>query len=133
MGTLMASGLMEAGKVLKGRQTLDAAGLVSLYQAYYEGVFKRGKANRGEKTFLDGLGPAVDSLEVSAQRGADMAEMAKLAAVAARQGYQNTQGMLARHGRMAIRGELSKDYLDPGAAVAALMIETWANYTIGGD
>lgn len=58
---------------------------------------------------------------------------AKLAAVAARQGYQNTQGMLARHGRMAIRGELSKDYLDPGAAVAALMIETWANYTVGGD
>lgn len=127
MGTLMASGLMNAGKVLKGRETLDAADEAAFFQAYFDGVQNRGKAALGEKTFLDGLGPAVDALRTAQADGLDEAQCAAQAAEAALQAFQHTRGMLARHGRMAIRGEQSRDMLDPGAAVAALLMKGYAD------
>lgn len=54
MGTLMASGLMNAGKALKGVEQLNAAQEAELFQAWFEGVKSRGKAELGDKTFLDG-------------------------------------------------------------------------------
>ena len=115
MGTLMASGLMNAGKVLKGME--DAAD-TDFFQAYLEGVQNRGKAQIGEKTFLDGLQPAVEALK----QGKTPQETAEIAWAA----FQHTKGMIAKHGRMAIRGEASRDLLDPGAAVAALMMQGYA-------
>ena len=115
MGTLMASGLMNAGKVLKGME--DAAD-TDFFQAYLEGVQNRGKAQIGEKTFLDGLQPAVEALK----QGKTPQETAEIAWDA----FQHTKGMIAKHGRMAIRGEASRDLLDPGAAVAALMMQGYA-------
>ena len=115
MGTLMASGLMNAGKVLKGQEEADDA---AFFQAYLDGVQNRGKAQLGEKTFLDGLAPAVEALK----EGKTLAETAGIAWDA----FENTKGMLAKHGRMAIRGEASRDMLDPGAAVAALLMKGYA-------
>ena len=115
MGTLMASGLMNAGKVLKGQEEADDA---AFFQAYLEGVQNRGKAQIGEKTFLDGLAPAVEALK----EGKTPEETAGIAWTA----FENTKGMLAKHGRMAIRGEASRDLLDPGAAVAALLMKGYA-------
>ena len=115
MGTLMASGLMNAGKVLKG---LEEAADADFFQAYLDGVQNRGKAQIGEKTFLDGLAPAVEALK----EGKTQQETAEIAWDA----FQHTKGMIAKHGRMAIRGEASRDLLDPGAAVAALMMQGYA-------
>ena len=115
MGTLMASGLMNAGKVLKGQEAADDA---AFFQAYLEGVQNRGKAQIGEKTFLDGLAPAVGALK----EGKTPEEAAGIAWTA----FENTKGMLAKHGRMAIRGEASRELLDPGAAVAALLMKGYA-------
>ena len=115
MGTLMASGLMNAGKVLKG---LEEAADADFFQAYLDGVRNRGKAQIGEKTFLDGLAPAVEALK----EGKTQQETAEIAWDA----FQHTKGMIAKHGRMAIRGDASRDLLDPGAAVAALMMQGYA-------
>ena len=127
MGTLMASGLMNAGKALRGVESMEGSNWLSFFKAYFEGVQNRGKAQLGDKTFLDGLYPAV----VALQNGApDMVKAAPLAAQAAQQAFLATQGMLAKHGRMAIRGEQSRQYLDPGAAVAALLMEGFAQTTL---
>ena len=56
------------------------------------------------------------------------AEAARLAAQAAWTAFENTKGMLAKHGRMAIRGEQSRELLDPGAAVAALLMRGYADF-----
>lgn len=127
MGTLMASGLMNAGKVLKGTEQLTSAQEAQLFEAYLEGVKNRGKAEVGDKTFLDGLAPAVKVLAEAAQAGPIGAETAQ-AADAAWKAFENTRGMLARHGRMAIRGEASRELLDPGAAVAALLMKGYAEF-----
>ena len=125
MGTLMASGLMNAGKVLKGVEDLTTKQEVQFFQAYFDGVKNRGKAELGDKTFLDGLYPAIESLAASEAEGALNAQAA---ADAAWEAFQNTKGMLAKQGRMAIRGEQSRELLDPGAAVAALLMKGYAEF-----
>ncbi len=127
MGTLMASGLMNAGKELKGIESKEGIFWLRFFQAYFDGVQSRGKAQLGEKTFLDGLYPAVKALENNAD---DMTIAAQLAAKAANDAFLATKGMLAKHGRMAIRGEQSREYLDPGAAVAALLMEGFSQTMI---
>ncbi|MCD7736030.1 MAG: DAK2 domain-containing protein [Lachnospiraceae bacterium] len=124
MGTLMANGLMSAGKALKGRTTLDNAGICDMMQAWEDGVRKMGKAQEGEKTFLDGLAPGVRAMKENAEKSEK--EMAKAGAQAAEAGAQNTVGMLAVHGRAAIRGEESRKLLDPGAVVASLIMKALA-------
>lgn len=122
MGTLMASGLMNAGKVLKGRENLDNKGLYELFKAYEDGVANRGKAKVGEKTFLDGLHPAVEALSDSDK---PLYDLAKDAYNASKEGYENTSSMLAVHGRAATRGEASRTLKDPGAYVATLIMEAF--------
>jgi len=125
MGTLMASGLMGAGKALRGKTELSLTEIVMLFKAYEEGVAKLGKAKVGEKTFLDGLHPAVVELEDAAMNETDINEAAKKASIAARKGYEDTKGMLAVHGRAATRGENSRTFEDPGAYVACLLLEAF--------
>lgn len=127
MGTLMASGLMRAGKELKGKTELTPDDFVTLFKAYEDGVADRGKAKVGEKTFLDGLNPAVLALKESLEKGDDLKTAAKKAAEAAEKGFENTTTMVARHGRAAARGEASRSIKDPGAAVAMFMIKAFSN------
>lgn len=122
MGTLMASGLMQAGKVLKGKDVLTREDFILLFQGFFDGVKNRGKAEVGDKTFLDGLNPAVEALQVAISEGKPLEEASSDAAKAAQEGYEATVGMIAVHGRAATRGEASRALLDPGAAVAVLLM-----------
>lgn len=128
MGTLMASGFMAAGKALKGQSELDLGGIAEFFKAYLEGVQSRGKAQVGDKTFLDGLYPAAQSLLADAAAQNDMLKAASKAAAAAHEAFLSTKGMLAIHGRAATRGEKSRELLDPGAAVADLMMKGYADF-----
>ncbi len=124
MGTLMASGLMQVGKALKGRQTLELTEAGVLFQAWYDGVQQRGKAQPGEKTFLDGMGPAL----VALLAGEEPLTAARSALLQAQQGVQQTTTMVAKHGRAAIHGERSRTFVDPGAMVAQLLIQGYFNF-----
>lgn len=121
MGTLMANGMLAAGKALKNQTQMDTPGMYRMMEAWLEGVQKMGKAQRGEKTFVDGLAPAVDTLREA--QNTSMKEAAAKAAEAAQKGAEATVGMKAVHGRAAIRGEESRELLDPGAVVASLIVQ----------
>ena len=122
MGSLMATGLKQAGKDLKGKETLEDADVVQIFASYEAGVAKLG----GDKTFLDGLHPAVESLQASLAAGESLADMAGKAADAAEEGFKATTTMLAVHGRAATRGEASRSLEDPGAKVASLIMQAFA-------
>lgn len=127
MGTLMASGLMEAGKKLKGKESLANEDIALLFRGYLEGVANRGKAKVGEKTFLDGLYPAVEALERTTCSNDTLEQMVQKAYEGACKGFENTTTMIAVHGRAATRGEASRMLQDPGAAVAVLMMKGFCN------
>jgi dihydroxyacetone kinase-like protein len=128
MGTLMASGWMQAGKVFKGKTEISYEEMPELFSAYLDGVANRGKAKVGDKTFLDGLSPAVDAMKRAVAEGKTPAETADLGAKAAEQGFHDTTDMVAVHGRAATRGEASRTLEDPGAAVAMLMMRAYKSW-----
>ncbi len=130
MGTLMAAGLMSAGKALRGKETLAEGEQALFFRAFYEGVANLGGAKEGEKTFLDGLGPALLVLEAHGglEDSISWANRVNQALLASKKGYENTCGMLAKHGRMAIRGEESRRYYDPGARVALLLMQGYQEF-----
>lgn len=125
MGTLMASGLMNAGKALKGITEMTLEDISKLFEAYLDGVVSRGKAKVGEKTFLDGFAPAVHSLKTSVRNEDSIEQAASNAEYAAEEGFRNTTTMIAVHGRAATRGENSRALQDPGAAVAMLIMRAF--------
>ena len=83
------------------------------------------KAKPGEKTFIDGLAPAVAALKQSLSEDSNLMAAAVKARQAAEKGFQNTTTMIAVHGRAAARGEASRSLKDPGAAVAVLIMRAF--------
>lgn len=59
-GPLYGTAFLRAGTALAGKQELQAGDVVAGLEAALEGVMARGRAQRGEKTMVDALGPAVD-------------------------------------------------------------------------
>ena len=86
---------------------------------------KRGKAKVGEKTFLDGLDPAVEAIKASLDVGDELVEVAAKAVSASEEGFQKATTMRAIHGRAATHDEASRDIEDPGAAVVLLMMKAF--------
>jgi dihydroxyacetone kinase-like protein len=125
MGTLMASGLMQAAKDLRGKTEFNDNDWVTLFASYEAGVQRRGKAKLGEKTFLDGFDPGVNALRTAIEGGESLKSAADKAAKAADEGFKSTVGMLAVHGKAAAHGEASRDLEDPGAKVASLIFQAF--------
>lgn len=126
MGTLMALGLMQGGKILKGKEELSDRDIADFLAAYEEAVMTRGKAKLGEKTFLDGFDPGVKALKEALDAGDSLADATQKAADAAEEGFRAAKSMLAVHGKPAVKGEASRGMDDPGAAVAALIMQAIA-------
>lgn len=118
-GPLYGTFFLRLGTTAGPVTELDTAGLAAAFEAGYEGVVTRGKAERGEKTMLDALGPAVDALKGA---GDDVSGALKDAAQAADAGREATIDMEAHKGRASYLGERSIGHMDPGAASSALFI-----------
>ena len=70
MGTLMASGLMQGGKNLAGKDQIGPSELVSFLEGYAAGIQNRGKCARGERTVLDAIGAAADAAKEALDQNA---------------------------------------------------------------
>ena len=105
--------------------------LAAAVRAGYDGVVARGKAERGDKTMLDALGPACDALDEAVGSGKPLAEALGAAAEAAAAGRDATEPLVARKGRASYLGERSAGHVDPGAASATLLVEAAATALTG--
>lgn len=102
----------------------DDADLVrALATAAREGVAtvqRLGGAQPGDKTMIDAMAPAADSLATSADEGADLPAAMAAAARAAGEGAASTTELQARRGRASYIGDSASGVTDPGAAAVAL-------------
>src|SRR4051812_37950611 len=64
-GPLYGTLFLQMGQAAAGRSELDLAGFTEALDAGVQGVIKRGKAEPGDKTMLDALGPALDALRAA--------------------------------------------------------------------
>lgn len=121
-GPLYGTAFLRAGTALAGKQELQPADVVAGLEAALEGIMARGKAQRGEKTMLDALGPAVDALKASIAADQPLSEALHAAADAAEQGAQATIPLVATKGRASYLGERSAGHQDPGATSTTLLL-----------
>jgi dihydroxyacetone kinase-like protein len=122
-GPIWGTAFLRAGGALVGKPDPTGDEVVAALRAAIEGIKQRGNADVGDKTLLDSLVPAVDTLEAQLQGGATAADALAAAAVTARERGDATKGMLAQRGRAAYSGERSLDSPDAGAIGVAVMFE----------
>ncbi|MBM2614716.1 dihydroxyacetone kinase subunit L [Actinoplanes sp. LDG1-06] len=109
---------------------LDGAGFAKVLRSGLDGVVARGKAQPGDKTMVDALGPAVDALDAALASGAGTKAALQAAADAAEQGREATIPLVARKGRASYLGERSAGHPDPGATSVTLLMQAAAS-TLG--
>jgi dihydroxyacetone kinase-like protein len=123
-GPLYGTGFLRASQAVEGKDELEPSDLVSAFDAAFEGVAQRGKSQRGQKTMLDALGPALDALREAVDGGADLSDALRSAADAADEGKRDTVPLQAQRGRASYLGERSIGHQDPGATSTAILIAT---------
>lgn len=121
MGTLMGTGFMRGGKAVLGKGEISTTDLADFFQAFVGGIMERGKAKPGEKTIIDSVKPAADTL--SQLSGEDPAKALQKALLSAEDGLESTKEMVAQHGRIAYYKEQSKGHEDPGATAGMILIK----------
>ncbi len=122
-GPIWGTAFLRAGSQLKGSATFEAEDLVRALRASVEGIKARGQADLGDKTLLDSLVPAIDALEIEADKGSPSHEIVLAMAAAAREAADATAGMQAMRGRASYTGERSIGSVDAGATAIAVLLE----------
>ena len=82
-----------------------------------------GGAKVGDKTLVDTLTPAVESLKKSVEAGDDFSEALNKMEEAAEAGKESTKDLVAKLGRASRLGERSRGVLDAGATSCCLIIK----------
>lgn len=122
-GPLYGTFFLKAGAVAAGRKQLNDGELSCLLRAGVEAVIERGRAKVGDKTMVDALVPATDTLEGALEEGMDIKEALKRAVASAQRGMKNTIPMIAKKGRASYMGERSIGHQDPGATSSWLLLK----------
>ena len=121
-GPLWGSALRSGGRVLGDEATFDGDQLVEVLAAALASVKDLGTAAVGDKTMVDALEPAVDTLRTRLHEGAALDAALHEAAAAAEAGMRATIPLQARKGRASYLGERSVGHQDPGATSTALIM-----------
>lgn len=103
---------------------LDVVGVKKLFAGGLANVQKQTKAQKGDKTMMDALIPAVEAIEASTSD--DIKAILTAGAEAAEAGALATVGMRANFGRARNYGERSIGYADSGAASWSCMFASFA-------
>ena len=126
-GPLYGTAFLRAGMALAGKTALEPGDIEEGLQAALEGIKARGKAQRGEKTMIDALEPAVEAYSAALAAGQDAKAALAAAADAAEEGMRATTPLLATKGRASYLGERSIGHQDPGATSCALLLRAAAD------
>ena len=130
-GPIWGTAFLRAGATAGDKTELTPDDVIAILRAAIAGIMARGGASLGEKTLLDALVPATDSLEASFADpaiGEDHGvEAIQKAADVATKAAEETKGMLAMRGRAAYTGERSIGSVDAGATAIGVILQAIAD------
>ncbi|BEP28853.1 dihydroxyacetone kinase subunit DhaL [Helicovermis profundi] len=126
-GPIWGSAFRGAGKYAKGKEELNLFEFSELMQSSVDAIQKIGKAKQGDKTLLDALIPATESLKLSAEKGIEITKAMNISAKEAREGAEKTKDMVALRGRASYLGERSLTHPDAGAMAIGIIFTDIAN------
>ncbi|MCB0911491.1 MAG: dihydroxyacetone kinase subunit L [Propionibacteriaceae bacterium] len=126
-GPIWGTAMLRAGVQLKEHPQIEGADVVRALRASIEGIKTRGQADVGDKTLLDSLVPAVDTLEAELGSGKGPKEVVAAMAASAETAAENTKTMQAMRGRASYTGERSIGSVDAGAKAIAVLLASLAD------
>lgn len=126
-GPIWGTAFLRAAAVAGDRADLAPEDVVAMLRASIAGIMQRGDASLGDKTLLDALVPAVDSLEASFADPATVQDHGvaaiQAAADVAVKAAEETKPMIAKRGRAAYTGERSRGSVDAGATAMGVILQ----------
>ncbi|MDW7671594.1 MAG: dihydroxyacetone kinase subunit L [Bacillota bacterium] len=128
LGTLLSIVFMGMAKSLKGSESMDAGMFVGGLEAGVRSLMEKGGAKPGEKTIVDALYPAVDTMKAELQSTSSFSYVLEKGRAAAEEGMEKTKEMRSVHGRAAYYREKSIGIQDGGATVGMLLMKGCADY-----
>jgi phosphoenolpyruvate---glycerone phosphotransferase subunit DhaL len=123
-GPLYGAFFLQSSHAALHKPELGLADLTAAMEAGLRGVVQLGKAAVGDKTMVDTLTAAVNSLRSSCNHYEALPDALKASRKAAYLAAEGTIPMVARKGRASYIGERSAGTQDPGATSAAILFET---------
>ncbi|GAB6107279.1 dihydroxyacetone kinase subunit DhaK [Fusibacter bizertensis] len=135
-GPIWGSAFRGAGKKIGMVTEIDLTQFAQMMQAAVSAIQKTGErsfgrgAVVGDKTLIDALVPAADSLSSSANEGMDMKLALEKSAQAAVKGAETTVEIVARMGRAGTVGERSIGFPDAGAHALGIIFTDLADKII---
>ncbi|KSU83023.1 MULTISPECIES: dihydroxyacetone kinase subunit DhaL [Fictibacillus] len=125
VGPLYATGFLRGGKEVQGKSELTGEDLNNFWTAFIEGIKERGQAEVGDKTMIDTLQPALDTLKQEYARSGIFAEAFSKAVASGKEGMESTKDLLSKKGRSSRLGERSLGNQDPGATSSYLILKAF--------
>ena len=125
-GPLYGTLFLQAGMKTAGKMELSLSDWTEALEAALSGIVMRGKAQVGDKTMVDALTPAVDTLKDALRTNQPLNKALEMSAEAAQKGMEATIPLVARKGRASYLGERSAGHQDPGATSSHLLLKTAA-------
>lgn len=93
-----------------------------MLEAGLDGLYGIVDARVGDKTLVDTLAPAVESLNADALKSTDFAEALTHMKEAAEAGCESTKSLVAKYGRSSRLGERSRGVLDAGSCSCKIIV-----------
>ena len=125
-GPIFGSLFSEMGKVLdKEKKSVDIQDLYNMMSGSLNKVMALGGAKPGDKTMVDALYPAVESLRSSLEKKLSLKQAFEDISAAAKRGAESTKEMVASKGRARYLGERSIGYEDAGANTIYFIFEVF--------
>ena len=130
-GPIWGTAFLRAGVAAGDNTELTPEDVIAMLRAAITGIMARGGASLGEKTLLDALVPATDSLEAAigdpSMQGDHGTAAIQRAADVAVDAAEKTKSMLAMRGRAAYTGERSIGSVDAGATAIGVILQAIAS------
>jgi dihydroxyacetone kinase-like protein len=126
-GAMLGTGFIETGKSIGENTEPSAQDWITAIEDALTVIKRRGGNTQvGDKTLVDSLEPAVETMKQlldSAQQNPAIVQLVEGAYMAAKAGSDKTIDMVAKKGRASYVGERSRGNRDPGSLVIVLMFE----------
>lgn len=126
-GPIWGTAFLRAAASAGDRTELTPEDVIAMLRESIAGIMHRGDASLGDKTLLDALVPAVDSLEASLADPATVGDHGvaaiQAAADVAVKAAEDTKPMIAKRGRAAYTGERSIGSVDAGATAIGVILQ----------
>ncbi len=126
MGPIYGTIFMSMAETLEDTEEIGISEFAGMLEAGLKNLQDIVEAQVGDKTLVDTLSPAVDTMKKAAEENRDFSEALSEMIRAAENGRDSTKDLVAKFGRSSRLGERSRGVLDAGSVSCCLLLTAMA-------